>query len=101
MAAQITRATIALLKQLSRIDCTEAEEEALLTDLSKILSYFEQLEELNTEGVPPCNNVLEDIANVMRDDEVGAVLPRAVFLANAPAHTGGMIRVPPVLKKTP
>lgn len=101
MAAKITRATIALLKQLSRIDCDEAEEEALLSDLSKILHYFEQLEELDTEGVPPCNHVLEDFANVWRDDEVGEQLPREVFLANAPAHTGGMIRVPPVLKKTP
>lgn len=97
--AQLTRETIALLKQLCRIDCTESEEEELLDDLNKILHYFELLSEIDTEGVQPCNHVLDDMVNVMRDDEVGEVLPRAVFLANAPVHTGGMIRVPPILKK--
>lgn len=99
--AQLTRETVTTLKRLCRINCTEVEEEAILQDLNKILHYFSQLDEIDTEGVPTCNHILEDIANVMRDDEVGEVLPRAVLLANAPphAHTGGMFRVPSVLKK--
>jgi aspartyl-tRNA(Asn)/glutamyl-tRNA(Gln) amidotransferase subunit C len=97
--AQLNQQTIRTLKQLCRIDCTAEEEASLLQDLEKILYYCEQLAEVDTTDVPPCYQVIEDMTETMRDDEVCQVLPRNVFLANAPAHTGGMIRVPPILKK--
>lgn len=96
--SKFNRETVKALSKLCRIDCTEEEEISLMHDLEKIINYFEQLDEIDTEGVPPCNHVLDDIANVMRDDEIGELLPRDVFLANAPSHTGGMIKVPPVIK---
>ncbi len=97
--ANLDKKTIKTLTQLSRIDCSENEQDKLLEDLKKILHYVEQLDEIDTTHVPPCNHVLEDMANVMRDDIVGDVMPREVFLANAPSHIGGMIRVPPVIKQ--
>lgn len=98
--ALLNKQTIKMLTSLSRISCTEEEQEALLTDLQKILNYIDQLNEVDTENTPPCNQVIPNMANVMREDEVGMTLPRAIFLANAPAQAqiGGMIRVPPVLK---
>lgn len=98
--SKLDKQTIKNLSKLCRIDCTEEEQEALLKDLESILNYFEQLKEIDTQHVPPCNHVLNDIANVMRDDVVGEVLPREVFLANAPSQVGGMIKVPPIIKKT-
>ena len=86
------------LSKLCRIECTDEEKKTLQGNLSKILNYVAQLQEVDTEGVPPCNNVLESMGTVWRDDEVGTLLPREQFLENAPAHTGGMIRVPPVIK---
>lgn len=86
------------LAKLCRIECSEEEKKKFLGSLSKILSYIEQLKEIDTEGVEPCTHVLEGMHNVMREDEVGELLPRELFLANAPAHIGGMIRVPPVIK---
>lgn len=97
---KLDKQTIQQLTRLCRIDCTEEEQEALLKDLRKILDYIEQLQEVDTKGVPPCNHVLENMANVMRDDVIGEVLDREAFLANAPSHIGGMIRVPPVIKQT-
>lgn len=85
------------LTELCRIECTEEEKANLLKDLKSILAYVDQLQEIDTENVQPCNHVLADVANVMREDKVGETLPRDVFLRNAPAHTGGMIRVPPVI----
>ncbi len=85
---------------LSRIDCTEEEQENLLKDLEKILGYVELLKEIDTTHVAPCNHVLEGINNVMREDTVGETMPRETFLANAPAQIGGMIRVPPVIKSS-
>jgi len=88
------------LKQLCRIDITEEEEERLLRDLKRILEYVTQLQQLDTEGVPPCSHVTGDRVNVMRDDLVGETLPRARFLANAPDQIGGLVRVPVVIQKT-
>lgn len=98
--AELNKETIQHLTRLCRIACTEEEQEALLHDLKKILDYIEQLQQIDTENVAPCNHVLEDMANVLRDDEIGHVLNRGVFLSNAPSHIGGMIRVPPVFKQS-
>lgn len=95
----LNKESIQELTRLCRIDCTEEEQESLLNDLEKILAYFEQLEQIDTDNVPPCNHVLEAMSNVMREDIVGEVLNRDAFLNNAPSHVGGMIRVPPVIKQ--
>lgn len=100
MADDINKETIKNLTQLSRIECSEEEQQQLLDNLKKILKYIDQLNEVDTQHVLPCNHVLDDIANVTRDDVVGESLPREKFLANAPSHIGGMIRVPTVLKQS-
>ncbi len=97
--ATLDREAIKSLTELSRIHCSEEEEASLLKDLQAILGYIDQLNEIDTESVPPCNHVLEGICNVMRDDEVNEPLSRELFLENAPAKIGGMIRVPPVIKQ--
>jgi aspartyl-tRNA(Asn)/glutamyl-tRNA(Gln) amidotransferase subunit C len=97
--SKLDRETIKKLTQLCRIDCTEEEQNALLDDLQKILSYIELLQEIDTQHVQPCNQVLENFGNVMRDDSVGQLLSRELFLANAPLHVGGMIKVPTVIQK--
>ena len=96
--SNLNKETIKTLVRLSRIECTEEEQDSLLNDLAKILTYFKQLEEIDTENVSPCNQVLEGMANVMREDTVGEPMPRETFLSNVPSQIGGMIRVPPVIK---
>lgn len=98
--SQLDKNTIKSLIQLSRIDCSEEEQEALLKDLKSILKYVELLDEVDTTHVPPCNHVMDNIVNVMREDAIGEILPRETFLANAPSHVGGMIRVPQVIKQS-
>ena len=98
--ATLDKETIQQLTRLCRIDCTEEEQESLLKDLKKILDYVEQLQQIDTKDVPPCNHVLEGMANVMREDVVGEVLDREAFLANAPAKIGGMIRIPSFMKQS-
>lgn len=88
------------LAKLCRIECTEDEKKALSSQIADILSYVEQLKQVDTEGVSPCDCVLGTLMNVMREDEVGQLLSRELFLANAPSHVGGMIRVPPVIKSS-
>ncbi len=96
--AHLDKEMIEYLSDLSRIDLSEKEQQALLSDLESILTYIDLLNEVDTEGVEPCNHVLADMQNVMREDEIGEVMPREIFLSNSPAQIGGMIRVPPVIK---
>lgn len=98
--ADLTKETIQTLTSLSRISCSDEEQESLLKDLQKILSYIDSLNEIPTDQVAPCNQVIAGMANVLREDDVGKTLPRQIFLDNAPSQIGGMIRVPPVLKQT-
>lgn len=97
--AKLDKETVEYLSRLSRIECTQEEQEALLNDLKKILDYVEQLQDVDTENISPCCHVLEGMANVLREDTVGEVMDRQLFLNNAPSHVGGMIRVPPILKQ--
>lgn len=97
--AKFDKETIQNLILLSRIECTEEQKESLLKDLQKIIAYFEQLDEIDTTNVPPCDHVLAGINNVMRDDEVGPTLPRDLFLSNAASQIGGLIKVPTIIKQ--
>ncbi|MBY0529036.1 MAG: Asp-tRNA(Asn)/Glu-tRNA(Gln) amidotransferase subunit GatC [Rhabdochlamydiaceae bacterium] len=86
------------LMKLCRIECSSEEKASLKENLAKVLKYIELLQEVDTEGVKPCLSVQESLVNVTREDVVENTLSREQFLANAPAHVGGMIRVPPVIK---
>lgn len=87
------------LKKLCRIDCDPDEEVDILQSLGRVLEYMNQLNEVETEGVKPCNFVLRSMAKQqLREDVVKDPMPREQFLANAPDQIAGMIRVPPILK---
>ncbi len=86
------------LLHLCRIEWTEEEKRSVQGLLGRILDYFEQLNEIDTSGVEPCYRISEAMTNVLREDVVGVCLSREDFLSNAPSHTGGMVRVPPIIK---
>lgn len=97
----LNKDTIKQLSKLSRIDCSEDEQDELLKDLEKIIAYMEQLHQINTDNVPSCYNVIEGMNTPLREDVIhpNELLDREAFLANAPSHIGGMIRVPTVIKQ--
>lgn len=78
---------------------TEEEKKKLQKGVADVLTYVEQLSEVNTDGVKTCYTVHETLKSVLRDDVPEPPLSRDLFLADAPSHVGGMIRVPPVLKQ--
>jgi len=91
--------TLAHLKKLCKIECSPEEDRSILENLSRVLQYMKQLEEIDTENVQPCRHVLRSmLKNRMREDEVKDLLSRDKFLANASDQIGGMVRVPPVMK---
>ncbi len=86
------------LQKLARIALSPQEEERLLSNLKKILSHVEHLNEVDTDGVEPCRYVIEGTTTPLREDEPKRLIEREEFLRNAPEHIGGMIRVPKVIK---
>jgi aspartyl-tRNA(Asn)/glutamyl-tRNA(Gln) amidotransferase subunit C len=99
LSAFMDHTTLEHLKKLCKMELSSDEEKEISEGLSKVLSYVEQLNEVDTHGVEPCRFVLRNmLKNKMRQDIVQDILPREKFLTNAPDQIGGMVRVPPVLK---
>lgn len=94
---QITRDDIARLAVLSKLQLTDEEIDSLKVDLSSILEYVDQLNELDTSEVEPTYQVI-DLENVWRDDAtVPPVASREELLALAPESDNNQVKVPKVL----
>ncbi|MEH7334083.1 Asp-tRNA(Asn)/Glu-tRNA(Gln) amidotransferase subunit GatC [Neobacillus drentensis] len=81
---------------LARLAVSEEEVEKFTKQLDAIISFAEQLNELDTENVEPTYHVL-DLKNVLREDIPKQGLPREEVLKNAPEHQDGQIKVPSIL----
>jgi aspartyl-tRNA(Asn)/glutamyl-tRNA(Gln) amidotransferase subunit C len=89
---KLTRAQVQHVAQLARLGLTDEEMEALASELSSILEYIDQLEQLDTSSIAPTAQVGE-LVDVMRDDEVQPSLDVEEALANAPSREGNYFRV--------
>ncbi len=85
------------IAQLSRLKFSDAEKQKLAQELSQIVAYMEQLNEVDVTGVPATSHCIE-LTNVMRDDEVVPWLTTEQALQNAPARHGDFFSVPKVIK---
>lgn len=83
---------------LARLDPAPDEKVRLAGEMSRILDYVRQLDELDTAEVEPLHHVL-DLRSVLRDDEPRESLPVAEALKNAPARKGDFFLVPKVVDK--
>lgn len=81
---------------LARLHLSPAELETMTHQLSRILDYVDQLNELNTDDVEPRAHAIE-MSNVFAADEVQPSLDRDEALANAPKRDDECYRVPAVL----
>ena len=64
----INKKILKYLTELSRIEISEEKEEKLLSDLGKILEYFEELKEVDTSDVQPLAGGA-DLMNIYREDK--------------------------------
>lgn len=85
------------LAKLSNFSVSEAEKVDLKRDLSAILDYVKQLDEVDTDGVEPTYQVL-DLQNVWQEDEVETAVVAPEQLINLVSETAErQIKVPKVL----
>lgn len=92
----ITRDDVLGLARLSSLALSSDEVDSLTTDIGNILTYVDQLKELNTDGVEPTYQV-SGRENILRDDVVRPGVEREALLALAPETLDNQIKVPKVL----
>ncbi|TKC14790.1 Asp-tRNA(Asn)/Glu-tRNA(Gln) amidotransferase subunit GatC [Robertmurraya kyonggiensis] len=95
--SRISAEEVKHVANLARLAVTEEEVQKFTQQLDKIISFAEQLNELDTENVEPTSHVL-DMKNVMREDVPVKGLPREEVLKNAPEHENGQIKVPSIIE---
>ena len=100
MVQKIDEQQVRHIAHLGRLKLTDAEIETFGAQLSDILDYVEQLNELDTEGVEPTAHAVA-VRNVMAPDAPREPLPRDRALANAPQQQDGFFKVPKVLDTGP
>jgi len=86
---------------LANLELSEEEVHRMSRDLGQILTYIEQLNELNTDQVGPMAQVLfeEDEIASLREDVPHHPLSNAEALANAAASGAGYFKVPKVIER--
>ncbi len=97
----LDKATVARIAALARIKVTEGEQARLAGELSQIIRWIEQLDEVYTAGIEPMASVAHQKLP-MRDDQVSDGGIRDKLLANAPqnpaASARGFFAVPKVVE---
>ena len=98
MAERLTRTDVDRIAALARLELSDAEKDLFVQQLSDVLEYAEQIQAIDTTGVPPTSQVLSSMP-ADRPDEPRPGLSNAEALANAPdpSPQTGLFRVPRVI----
>jgi aspartyl-tRNA(Asn)/glutamyl-tRNA(Gln) amidotransferase subunit C len=93
----LDEATVARIARLARIAVPEAELRPLAGELSHILEWIEQLNEVDTSDVPPMTSVVA-MRLAWREDQVTDGGRPEDILRNAPERQGDYFVVPKVVE---
>lgn len=85
------------IAHLARLEVKPEEEADLLASMDSVLTWMEQLDEVDTEGVEPLTHMSEEVNN-WREDVAQNTLSREKALENAPSQDGTYIKVPKVIE---
>jgi len=92
----VDRRDVERVATLARLEFSEEELDSFTAEMNGILAFFEQISDVDTDGVEPAYRVLRR-RNVFRRDDPGEMLAPGDALANAPDAFANSFRVPAVL----
>ncbi len=90
-------AAVARIARLARIRVTEDEKTNLAHELSQVMSWVDELQSVNTDGVEPMTSVVGAKLKT-RADIVDHTTNRDDILVNAPEAMAGFFTVPKVVE---
>ena len=93
---KINQNVISKLARLSKLKFNEDEMKLISNDLSKMLDFINQLQDLDTEGIDPLIHMNEEINN-WREDKVQGMISQEEALSNSPDKDGTYFKLPKVL----
>ena len=93
---QIDKALVDKIANLAKLEFTDEAAAAMTKDLTRIISFVEKLNELNTDNVQPLI-YMHNETNVLRKDEVKHEITQKEALFNAPQKDSDYFKVPKVL----
>ena len=97
---KITPEEVKHIAALANLHLSDADIERYTKDLEEILSYVDQLNELDTSGVEPMAQVRhEGNAAPLRADQQGQSFGQATALRCAPLPGAGHFKVPRVIER--
>ncbi len=96
--AMISQQEVEHVARLAKLELGEREKSLFSEQLSQILTYVEQLQDVSTEGIPPTASVVEQ-EPVLREDIPRAGLSMERALDNAPEGNEGFFVVPKIIGK--
>lgn len=97
MSSLFSRADVARIATLARLEITEAEQELYARQLGDILDYARRIQEVDTTGVPVATSLATSAS--LRDDAPTGSLTMAEAVGNAPNgdRVAGTFVVPKVI----
>lgn len=93
----VDRETVVRVARLARLKVPEDELDTLAGELSNIMGWIEQLNEVDTDGVEPMASVADMKLRWRADEVTDGGIPDKVT-ANAPDPQAGMFSVPKVVE---
>ena len=93
---KISSSDVRKVAKLARLELPEDQIEKYTEQLEEILSYVDQLQEIDTENIPPTTRAVE-VINAMREDLVKVNCSREDLLNQSPHREGDFFRVPKIL----
>ncbi len=97
MANRLSKKEVEKIARLARMELSEEEIGVYSEQLSDILSYVSQLQEVNTDNVPITSQVT-GLSNVLREDEVFSYPDPKALVKLAPEKEGDLIKVKSVFE---
>ena len=93
----VDKAHILKLEELANITLAEEEIDSYISDVNRILDLVSEIQDVDTTGVEPLSNVLDEFSET-RDDIATLKVSREDALKNAPDTDGVYFQVPETLK---
>lgn len=103
MTAKVSVEDVERVAELAHLELQPTESARMQKDLNAILDYVAELNEIDTTGIAPLEQIseLEGVGGVseLRADQVTASTDRAAVMAAAPASDGAFFKVPKVIER--
>jgi aspartyl-tRNA(Asn)/glutamyl-tRNA(Gln) amidotransferase subunit C len=101
MAEKVTVQDVERVAELAHLKLAAEETPRMQRDLNAILDYVAELNQLDTTGVAPLEQVSElgNFVGELRADVLVPSLPRAEVMAEAPETDGSFFKVPKVIER--